>query len=126
MYVSSCNVKQTISLLNYPSSKFTVSAVSISELVGNFNSGLAAGYHCHTNSRLHTAKNKANTNLGLLPVSRSLCGFFSRAQAGEFGHSGGPQVVAKPPGCCGCHMWIRLELDHDKYVPEQENMGTKL
>jgi hypothetical protein len=29
--------------------------------------------------------------------------------------------------CCGCYMWIPgLELDHDKYVPEQENMGSKL
>lgn len=38
MYVSSCNVKQTISILNYPSSKFTVGN---SDFVGNFHRNLA-------------------------------------------------------------------------------------
>ena len=59
-------------------------------------------YHCHTKIRACIPQRTRQTQTSG-PVG-SLCGFFfkffsraqSLAQSGEFGHSGGLQVVAKP------------------------------
>lgn len=74
MYVSSCNVKQTISILNYPSSKFTVGN---SDFVGNFHRRFGMSvYHCHTKIRACIPQRTRQTQTSG-PVG-SLCGFFQQ------------------------------------------------